>query len=98
MDHSCKDLCHSRQGRIVQLKAQISQSVKDTKSLTEFLHGTKANIDFLTLFNIPVDAKFLSLKILNVLNRTKKKIYHYIQARDSSITFDELNENKHKFE
>ena len=54
-------------GRITQLKTQLSNPIKGTQTITEFMQNIKTKVDELAMMNAPVDIEDLTIKILNGL-------------------------------
>lgn len=79
-------------GRIMALKNKLHHPIKGTRSITEFMTKIKGFIDELSLLGVTTDSEDITLKILHGLDDSYKELPNAIQARDTSITFDELHE------
>ena len=79
-------------GRIKQVKALFKSSTKGTSTVTDFLQSVKARADELAILGAPVDEEDLTGKILDELDEDYRELVLAIQARDNSISFDELHE------
>jgi hypothetical protein len=64
----------------------------------DFLHSVKARTDELAILGTPMDKEDLIEKILDGLGDEYNELVHAVQARDTSITFDELHEKLLSFE
>ena len=67
-------------------------------SVTDFLHSVKARADELALLGAPMDDDDLTERILDELDDDYKELVRAVQARDTSISFDELHEKLLSFE
>lgn len=85
-------------GRIKQVKNQIKQLTKGPESVTEFLQNVKARADELALLGSPFDDDDLTDKILEALGDNYKELVRAVQARDTLISFEELQEKLLNFE
>ncbi|KAL6313856.1 hypothetical protein AAG906_010275 [Vitis piasezkii] len=85
-------------GHIKQVKNQLKKITKDLASVTEFLQAIKARADELTLLGAPLDTEDLTKTILVELGDDYKELVHVVQARDTSITFDEFHEKLLNFQ
>ncbi|KAG6776831.1 hypothetical protein POTOM_016621 [Populus tomentosa] len=85
-------------GRIKQVKALFKQSTKGNLNITDFLQSVKARADELAILGAPIDEEDLTEKILDELDDDYKELVLAIQARDHSISFDELHEKLLTFE
>lgn len=79
-------------GCIMQLKSYLNNLVKGTKSITEYMQAVKTTMDALILMNVPVDAEYITLNILNGLDDSYRELSNAIQARETSISFEELHD------
>lgn len=70
------------------LKANLNN--KGSTIVTKFLQTVKVQADELALLGAPVDAEDLTEKILDRLDDEYKELVRAVQARDISITFEEL--------
>jgi hypothetical protein len=85
-------------GRIKQVKALLKNSTKGNLNVTDFLQSVKARADELAILGALVDEEDLTEKILDELEEDYKELDLAIQARDNSISFDELHEKLLTFE
>jgi hypothetical protein len=85
-------------GRIKQVKNQLKNPSKGSQTITEFLHSVKASADELAILGAPMDPEDLTEKILDGLDNDYKELVRAVQARDTSISFDELHEKLFSFE
>ncbi|RVW29890.1 Retrovirus-related Pol polyprotein from transposon RE1 [Vitis vinifera] len=85
-------------GRIKQVKTKLKNPTKGSQNVTEYLHFVKACANELAILGTPLDPEFLTDKILDGLGNDYKELVHAVQARDTSITFDELHEKLLSFE
>ena len=85
-------------GRIKQIKNQLKHPSKGSQSITEFLHSVKATADELAILGAPMDPEDLTDTILDGLDEDYKELVRAVQARDTSISFDELHEKLLSFE
>lgn len=61
-------------------------------------HSVKAHVDELTILGAPIDKEDRIEKILDGLGDEYNELVHTVQARDTSITFDELHKKLLSFE
>ena len=87
------------------LEAASSKSRPSFKALTtgslsisDFIHSVKAQADELAMLGAPIDGEDITDKILKELGDEYKKLVRAVQARDSSIKFDEFHEKLLMFE
>ena len=66
--------------------------------MSEFLQAIKAWTDELALLGASLDTEDLIETILPGLDDDYQELVHAVQARDTSITFDELHEKLLTFE
>ena len=85
-------------GRIKQVKSHLKNLSKGSQSITDFLHTVKARADELAILGAPIDEDDLTEKILDGFGDEYKEIVRDVQARDNSISFDELHEKLLNFE
>ena len=85
-------------GRIKQVKNLLKNPTKGTMTVTGFLHSVKARSDELATLGAPIEEEDLIEKILDGLSDDYKELVRAVQARDNSITFDELHEKLLCFE
>nr|TKR83789.1 hypothetical protein D5086_0000265600 [Populus alba] len=85
-------------GRIKQVKHQLKHPSKGSRSVTEFLHSVKASADELAILGAPMDPEDITDTILDGLDDDYKELVRAVQARDTSISFDELHEKLLSFE
>ncbi|KAL5816439.1 hypothetical protein ACOSQ3_024817 [Xanthoceras sorbifolium] len=67
-------------------------------NITNFIHSIKARADELAILGAPMDQEDLTEKILDGLGDDYKKLVRSVQARDTSITFEELYQKLLSFE
>ncbi|KAA8539726.1 hypothetical protein F0562_026418 [Nyssa sinensis] len=79
-------------GRITHLKTQLSNPLKGSQTITEFMHNIKTKVNALAMLNSPVDIKDLTIKILNGLDADYTELANVIQARETMISFEKLYE------
>ena len=85
-------------GRIKQVKTKLKNPTKGSQNVTEYLHFVKTCADELAILGVPLDPEDLTDKILDRLGDDYKELVCAVQARDTSITFDELHEKLLSFE
>ncbi|KAH7550369.1 hypothetical protein JRO89_XS13G0179400 [Xanthoceras sorbifolium] len=85
-------------GRIKQVKNFLKNHTKGTMNITNFIHSIKARADELAILGAPMDQEDLTEKILDGLGDDYKKLVRSVQARDTSITFEELYQKLLSFE
>ncbi|KAH7573845.1 hypothetical protein JRO89_XS03G0214100 [Xanthoceras sorbifolium] len=85
-------------GRIKQTKNLFKYPTKGTITVTDFLHSVKARADELAILGASMEKENLTQKILDGLGDDYKELVRVVQARDTSITFDELHEKLLSFE
>ncbi|KAG6775356.1 hypothetical protein POTOM_018804 [Populus tomentosa] len=88
----------SSRGRIKQVKATFKALTKGSLSISDFIHSVKAQADELAMLGAPIDGEDITDKILKELGDEYKELVRAVQARDTSITFDELHEKLLMFE
>lgn len=76
--------------RIFSLRNSLNKVSKDTKSIVEYLREVRTIADELATAGAPVTNEELVVKILSGLGPEYDAISAAIQARDSSITYEEL--------
>lgn len=79
-------------GHIKQLKQQLKQSTKGTKSIDEYMQQIRAKADGLALLGSAMDPEDLTDIVLDGLNDDYKAIIEVIHGRDTPISFAELHE------
>ena len=79
-------------GHIKQLRNQLQQSVKGSKSVDEYMQIIKTKSDSLALLGNPMDAEDLTDIILAGLPDDFKAVIESVHARDTAISFAELHE------
>ncbi|KAL5749755.1 hypothetical protein ACOSP7_024358 [Xanthoceras sorbifolium] len=67
-------------------------------NITNFIHSIKARADELAILGAPMDHEDLTEEILDALGDDYKKLVRSVQARDTSITFEELYQKLLSFE
>ncbi|RVW78965.1 Retrovirus-related Pol polyprotein from transposon RE2 [Vitis vinifera] len=67
-------------------------------TVTDFLHSVRARTDELAILGAPMEEEDLTEKILDGLGDEYKELVRAVQARDTSISFDELHEKLLSFE
>ncbi|KAL6345090.1 hypothetical protein AAG906_013573 [Vitis piasezkii] len=85
-------------GRIKQVKNLLKNPSKGTMTVTDFLHSVRARTDELAILGAPMEEEDLTEKILDGLGDEYKELVRAVQARDTSISFDELHEKLLSFE
>ncbi|KAL6321984.1 hypothetical protein AAG906_035903 [Vitis piasezkii] len=85
-------------GRIKQVKNLLKNPSKGTMTVTDFLHYVKARTDELAILGALMEEEDLTEKILDGLGDEYKELVRPDQARDTSISFDELHEKLLSFE
>ncbi|RWR81507.1 hypothetical protein CKAN_01019400 [Cinnamomum micranthum f. kanehirae] len=85
-------------GRIKQVKNQLKNTIKGSLTITEFMQTIKTRADDLALLAAPIDEEEITDKILDELSDDYKELVRVVQARDNSITFEELHEKLLNFE
>ena len=85
-------------GRIKQIKNQLKNTTKGSLNITEFMQTVKTRADDLALLGSPIDEEEITDKILDGLSDDYKELVRAVQARDTSITFEELHEKLLNFE
>ncbi|KAL5803500.1 hypothetical protein ACOSQ4_031805 [Xanthoceras sorbifolium] len=93
----------SSQGRIKQIKGHLKKITKGSQSITEYLQAIKSRADELAILGAPMDEgvlheEDLTYQILDNLGDDYKELVRAVQARNSSISFDELHEKLLNFE
>nr|CAN63127.1 hypothetical protein VITISV_033593 [Vitis vinifera] len=79
-------------GHIKQLKEQLKQCTKGSKSISEYMQAIKTHADELALLGKPIDDEDLIDRVLEGLSDEYKSVIDAIKARDTSIYFAELHE------
>lgn len=79
-------------GHIKQLRNQLKQSVKGTKSIDEYMQQIKVKADSLALLGDPMHPEDLTDAVLDGLSDDYKPTIEAVQARDTPISFIELHE------
>lgn len=79
-------------GHIKQIRNQLQQSNKGTKSIDEYMQLIKTRSDSLALLGSPMDVEDLTDIILDGLPDDYKAVIESVHARDTPITFVELHE------
>lgn len=82
----------STRGHIKQLKQQLKQSTKGTKSIDEYMQQIRAKADGLALLGSAMDPEDLTDIVLDGLNDDYKAIIEAIHGRETPISFAELHE------
>lgn len=77
---------------IFQLKYQIKNCTKRTKTISEYLRIIKAKADELALLGKPLDPEDLTEQILAGLSEDYKPEVDAVNGRDTSISYTELHE------
>ena len=85
-------------GRIKQVKNLLKNPSKGTMTVTDFIHSIRARTDELAILGAPMEEEDLTEKILDGLGDEYKELVRAVQARDTSISFDELHEKLLSFE
>ncbi|KAJ0980702.1 hypothetical protein J5N97_008957 [Dioscorea zingiberensis] len=85
-------------GRIKQIKNQLKNTTKGSLGVTEFMQAIKTQADDLALLGAPIDDEEITDKILDGLGDDYKELVRAVQARDTSITFEELHDKLLNFE
>jgi hypothetical protein len=85
-------------GRIKQVKASFKALTKSFFSISDFIHSVKARTDELAMLGASIDGEDITDKILEKLGDEYKELVHAVQARDTSIAFDELHKKLLMFE
>lgn len=85
-------------GHIKQIKTHLKHITKGSQSISEYLQAIKSRADELAILGAPLDEDDLTDKILDNLGDDYKELVRAVQARDSSISFDELHEKLLNFE
>ena len=76
----------------MQLKEELTLIQRGTRSITEYLHAMKALVDEITIIDHPISDDDLTLYVLNGLGQDFWEIAVPIQARESSLAFEELHD------
>ena len=79
-------------GHIKQLRNQLKQSVKGTKTIDEYMQQIKVKADALALLGDPMHQEDLTDAFLDGLSDDYKPTIEAVQARDTPISFTELHE------
>lgn len=79
-------------GHIKQIRNQLKQSVKGTKSIDEYMQQIKVKADALALLGDPMHPEDLTDAVLDGLSDDYKPTIEAVQARDTPIPFAELHE------
>ncbi|KAH7577423.1 hypothetical protein JRO89_XS01G0249200 [Xanthoceras sorbifolium] len=79
-------------GRIKQVKSHLKNPTKGSQNVTDFLQTVKSRADELAILGAPMDEDDLTEKILDGLSDEYKELVRAVQARDTTISFDELHE------
>lgn len=98
MEYLANTYAKPSRGRINQVKSHLKKITKGSESVTEFLQAIKARADELALLGAPLEAEDLTKKILDGLGDDYKELARAVQARDTSISFEELHEKLLNFE
>ena len=85
-------------GRIKQLKHQLKHLTIGNLGISEFMQIIKTRADDLALLGAPMDEEDITDKILDGLGDEYRELVRAVQARDSSISFEELHEKLLNFE
>ncbi|KAF5451883.1 hypothetical protein F2P56_026943 [Juglans regia] len=76
----------------MQLKEDLTLSTRDSRSVTESLHGVKMIADELAIIDHPVSDDDLTLYILNSLGPEFREIAAPIRTRETSMKFEEIHD------
>uniref|UniRef100_A0A2N9F5Y1 CCHC-type domain-containing protein n=1 Tax=Fagus sylvatica TaxID=28930 RepID=A0A2N9F5Y1_FAGSY len=78
--------------RAMQLKEDLTLSIRGTRTVTEFLRAIKVIADELAIIDHPVSDDDLTLYILNGLGPEFREIAAPIRARETSLKFEEIHD------
>ncbi|KAF5454099.1 hypothetical protein F2P56_023787 [Juglans regia] len=78
--------------RVMQLKEELTLIQRESRSVSEYLHAIKALVDELAVIDSLVSADDITLYVLNGLGPEFRDIATPIQARETSLTFEELHD------
>ncbi|RVW50154.1 Retrovirus-related Pol polyprotein from transposon RE1 [Vitis vinifera] len=98
MEHLGNTYAKPTHGHIKQVKRQLKKITKGPASVTEFLQAIKAQAGELALLGALLDTEDLTKTILVELGDDYKELVRVVQARDTSITFDEFHEKLLNFQ
>ena len=79
-------------GHIKQIKDQIKQATQGSQTITTYMQYIKHRTDQLAMLGKPMDNEDIIEKILDGLNDVYKPIADVINARDTTISYEELHE------
>ena len=79
-------------GHIKQIKDQLKTAIKESRTITEYMHFIKYQADQLAALGKSLDHKDFIDRILDGLDEDYKSIANIVQGHDTSILFDELHE------
>ena len=79
-------------GRIQQYRSHLNNPKLGNRTITDYMHEIKGNIDALALMNVIIDFDELYVRILDGLDSRYEGLANAIHAREQPITFDELLE------
>ena len=85
-------------GYIKQLKLQLKNTAKNSLCIIEFMQLIKTRVDDLALLGAPMDEEEITDKILDGLPDDYRELIRVVQAKDTSIMFEELHEKLLNFE
>ena len=74
-------------GHILHLKGVLTNVVKGTQTVTEYMQHVKSIADELAMLDAPENSEDLTVKILNGLGDEFRDISSAVRARDSTISF-----------
>ena len=76
----------------MQLKEDLTLSIRGTRTVTKFLRAIKVIADELVIIDHPVSDDDLTLYILNGLGPEFREIAAPIRARETSLKFEEVHD------
>lgn len=79
-------------GHLQQIRLQLKQWEKGTKTIDEFIQGLTTKIDQLALFGKPMDLEDQIAKVIEGLPEDYKSVADQIEGRDVAPTFTEVHE------
>lgn len=98
MDHPSQHLCQTISWQHHTNEKPTKNTAKGSLTITKFMQTIKTRADDLALLGAPIDEEEITDKILDSLSDDYKELVCVVQARDTSITFDELHEKLLNFE
>ncbi|XP_057962100.1 uncharacterized protein LOC131153667 [Malania oleifera] len=76
----------------MQLKEELTLIQLESRSISEYLHAIKVLVDELAVIDSPISMDDITLYALNSLGPEYYEIPTFIQARETSLTFEEFHD------